>query len=289
MGHKPFLDLNTVSSYSWFTLRGEDVASILINRLTCYTLVIIALCLSGVQLVGNAIECWCPAQTTDAQCNYTKSVCWISRVYFIDHAEDGFDLDRMIQSVTSCLAGEKKAELVANNIDLHLQSRQRRRRRWWGPVEAVAEWVSATGVFVLGSGGGTYQTGLFLLTRLLNVVVVALLYPLLSRFLEADFAAWGWYMLRQLIGLEEDADGTEARNVFQRETLCDFRIRQQQNVHVYTVQCVLPLNLWSEKIFLVLWVWLPVLLVASVFCYLDWWRKLVRQGGRRLSCANTCA
>lgn len=196
-------------------------------------------------------------------------------------AEDGFDLDRMIQSVTSCLAGDKKAELVANNIDLHLQSRQRRRRRWWGPVEAVAEWVSATGVFVLGSGGGTYQTGLFLLTRLLNVVVVALLYPLLSRFLEADFAAWGWYMLRQLIGLEEDADGTEARNVFERETLCDFRIRQQQNVHVYTVQCVLPLNLWSEKIFLVLWVWLPVLLVASVFCYQDWWRKLVRQGGRR--------
>jgi len=61
---------------------------------------------------------------------------------------------------------------------------------------------------------------------------------------------------------------------FPRVTLCDFQIRQQVNVHRYTVQCVLPINLFNEKIFLVVWFWLVFVAVCTFVSLLQWTSKL---------------
>jgi len=61
---------------------------------------------------------------------------------------------------------------------------------------------------------------------------------------------------------------------FPRVTLCDFEIRQLDNVHDYTVQCVLPINLFNEKIFLLIWFWLVFVAVATFVSLLQWTSKL---------------
>lgn len=61
---------------------------------------------------------------------------------------------------------------------------------------------------------------------------------------------------------------------FPRVTLCDFQIRQQANIHCYTVQCVLPINLFNEKIFLIIWFWLVFVAVATFVNLLHWTSKL---------------
>jgi hypothetical protein len=43
----------------------------------------------------------------------------------------------------------------------------------------------------------------------------------------------------------------------------------------YTVQCVLPVNLFSEKVFVLVWFWLVFVALATVISTLVWLRRLL--------------
>ena len=57
---------------------------------------------------------------------------------------------------------------------------------------------------------------------------------------------------------------------FPRVTLCDFKIRVLGNIHRYTVQCSLPLNLFNEKIFIFIWFWFMFVFIATTGSLIMW-------------------
>ena len=69
-------------------------------------------------------------------------------------------------------------------------------------------------------------------------------------------------------------DWTEDQSyvAFPRVTLCDMKVRGQDlgNVQPYTVQCVLPINAYNEKIYMFLWFWMVFVTVASGLSLLLW-------------------
>jgi hypothetical protein len=56
-----------------------------------------------------------------------------------------------------------------------------------------------------------------------------------------------------------------------RVTFCDFKIRNMaDNIHQHSVQCALPINLLNEKFFILLWFWLIIIAVLTVYNFLRW-------------------
>jgi hypothetical protein len=52
---------------------------------------------------------------------------------------------------------------------------------------------------------------------------------------------------------------------------CNFAVRNlADNIHTYTVQCSLPINLFNEKIFLIIWFWLYLTTVVTLFGFIYW-------------------
>jgi len=64
---------------------------------------------------------------------------------------------------------------------------------------------------------------------------------------------------------------------FPRESACDFRIRMNLDsmVHNYTVQCVLPINLFNEQLFTLLWVWFWLVFFVNIYDVVNWIFRLL--------------
>ena len=82
-----------------------------------------------------------------------------------------------------------------------------------------------------------------------------------NSFLGGDYILYGFHVLEAFLKGEDWSTSDR----FPRVTLCDFEIRQLQNVQKWTVQCVLPINLFNEKIFLFIWFWLILIAALSAF------------------------
>ncbi|VDD88204.1 unnamed protein product [Enterobius vermicularis] len=82
---------------------------------------------------------------------------------------------------------------------------------------------------------------------------------------------WGLQMLRRLF---RGSEWTQT-SVFPRVTVCDFEIRELGNLHRWSVQCVLPLNMFNEKLFILLWCWINFVLIVTIINTINWMIKVL--------------
>jgi len=114
----------------------------------------------------------------------------------------------------------------------------------------------------MGKLYGNYLISLYLVVKILYIINALGQLWLLNSFISNDTNKYQLYGVDVLIAIwnKQQPD----TRLFPRITLCDFQIREMQNVHDHTVQCALPINLFNEKIFIFLWFWCHLVALLSV-------------------------
>jgi len=113
---------------------------------------------------------------------------------------------------------------------------------------------------------GSYLSTLYLVVKFIYMLQILVQFVILNNFLGTHYTFWGFEILRDLAyGLEWQESGH-----FPRVTMCDFEIRVLGNTHRHTLQCVLMINMFNEKIYLFVWWWLLLLGVFTLFNLVYW-------------------
>ena len=137
--------------------------------------------------------------------------------------------------------------------------------------------LSRTCCVCCGRRFGNYLVVLYLFCKIIFIAnVIGQLFAL-NAFLGTDFNFYGIDVLTQL---GTGSDWTASPR-FPRVTMCDFKIRRLGNVQRYTVQCVLPINLFNEKIYLFIWFWMVFIAAMTVFSLLLWAMRCVFRKDRQ--------
>ncbi|KAL3075775.1 hypothetical protein niasHS_012605 [Heterodera schachtii] len=106
-----------------------------------------------------------------------------------------------------------------------------------------------------------YVTVVYLFTKCLFFVNVAVQLNVLNRYLFVSQERFGFGLWSAL--LQGNITWQET-GIFPRVTWCDFDVREMGQTVNHTVQCVLTLNVFMEKVFLILWAWYAVLAALTL-------------------------
>ncbi|KAL4239890.1 hypothetical protein ACF0H5_000690 [Mactra antiquata] len=190
-------------------------------------------------------------------------------------SHSGIDLHKVVElTVTAHYVDDSKRMEKINDIARTLDRWLEANRQYhWNFLVRFRQKLSRL-CFCFNRREGTYLTGLYILVKLLYVANVISQFFILDAFLGGFFSLWG---LEAIYILAKEHSLMESRR-FPRATLCDLKWRQMQNIQPHTVQCVLPINLWNEKIFLFLWYWLVLVSAATGLSFITWiWKSLFRK------------
>uniref|UniRef100_A0A914US55 Innexin n=1 Tax=Plectus sambesii TaxID=2011161 RepID=A0A914US55_9BILA len=175
----------------------------------------------------------------------------------------GIDILSIIKMAgdTENIHGEARTKAV-NTITQHLEDSIALQESF--SKRTTSTWRS---IFLqFGKAKGFYVTFLYVATKMLYILNVAIQFLVMNDFLGQDNHLWG---LQILYDLANGREWEESGN-FPRVTLCDFEVRVLGNLHRYTIQCVLMINMFNEKIFLFLWWWFVMVAVATTVNMLYW-------------------
>ncbi len=165
---------------------------------------------------------------------------------------------------------EKKLHLMTSQLDRFLGARTEEMKAW---KQHCHKCMSCLTCKCCGTCRKTYLVVVYLISKILYLAnVVAQLFILNSVF-KVDYNIFPY----QFFKLYADDTPLEYVEVptFPRVTMCDFKVRYLGVVQRYTLQCVLPLNLFVEIMYLFLWFWMVVLAILTGLSLLVWFLRFV--------------
>jgi hypothetical protein len=313
----PFLD---DALTKWFKPQQfDDPVDRLNYFVTSSLLAFFAIMVSAKQYVGSPIQCFMPMEFRSGWEQYAEDYCFIQNTYYIPiseqvpeghderqkaefgyyqwvpvvlalqavlfylpnwlwktlHQQSGLDLDTAISDASKLRtlhSTERRQEIgklctyISESLEMNEAQRIPRRIL----------------CFRMGQHLGSYVTMLYLFIKICYLLNILLQFTILNNFLETSHTFWG---VHTFVQLWQGSDWEETA-IFPRVTLCDFRVRRLANIHNYTVQCVLMINMFNEKIYLFIWFWFAFVLISTFINFIYCCFTLIPPASRERTIRN---
>ncbi|KAK4475006.1 hypothetical protein MN116_002105, partial [Schistosoma mekongi] len=121
-----------------------------------------------------------------------------------------------------------------------------------------------------GKRQGNFLVVLYFFTKFLYLTNIIGQLFMMEKFVGNDSTFYGFRVLYDLLkGREWFHSGN-----FPRVTFCDFEAKKLGKNHKYTLQCVLPLNMFLEKIYIFLWFWHCMVGIITLSSFIIWFYRM---------------
>ncbi|CAG5129419.1 unnamed protein product, partial [Candidula unifasciata] len=243
-----------------------------VNHMVMYGLLVFLGVASGTrQYVGSAIYCWSPAEFTEKiHRRYIHHYCLgqqnVQLALFLFLAVL-FRVPQLLWKQLNKASDANMQLIVGMTTDTVFMDQNTRDEQLRRVAEYFHRWIT-TGTPSSRFLHCYYFTVLraFCCNVYLYTSTLYFRFFIISAFLKTNFWKFGFHAMTSYIRSGQWEDEYN----FPRVTHCDVKIRQLENVHTYTVQCVLAINLFLEKMFLLLWFCLMLMLFVNAISFVKW-------------------
>ncbi len=112
----------------------------------------------------------------------------------------------------------------------------------------------------------------YFLTKITYLIVALLQIFVMNSFLSTSKNQfYGQQVIQSILNGESDIRDQLDSRIFPRITGCDITTRELGTSHTYTVQCILSLNIFYERIYVFLWFWIFLVIVPFIVYDLIAW------------------
>ncbi|OAF67535.1 Innexin unc-9 [Intoshia linei] len=213
---------------------------------------------------------WIPLILLSQACLFFVPCC-IWRV--LSH-RSGININTLLEAANTCqrasLLDNRTRTLMymINHLDGYLGIKPNDGR---GCASRILRSISKRSFILASRSYGKYITCVYIFVKLLYILNSVGQLFLLNIYLNTDYHMHGIEIIKALL------EGREWRSEkrFPRVTFCNFEIKTLGNVQRYTVQCVLPINLFNEKIYIIIWFWFILVTILSFVSLSSWMFEII--------------
>ncbi|XP_075242598.1 innexin unc-9-like isoform X1 [Convolutriloba macropyga] len=277
-------------------------------KYTTLLFIVLGILVTTRQFVGDAIVCFTPHEFDGQRSAYADAYCWVSNTYYLPldshHDEQidqiaprrilyyqwtplilflqaiafafphflwrsiytsaGVDFEQIVESAVkfeTAVNTDRWKELISNvahHIDRYLEL-QKDYPRFWPRVR-------------IGQPFGNVLTICYPLVKVGFILNIMGHIWVLKYWLGHDYLFYGYTVIYSFVYL-----GTSLREVtdlFPRITWCTVETRVLEKVFEWQMHCVLPINLFNEMVYLLVWFWLLFMFVLTVVNLITWLLRL---------------
>lgn len=270
----------------------DDASDSLSCLISAFLFIIASILTSAKTYVGSAMECWVPQTYSGEWGEFAENYCFLKDTYWYPSQEIMTDIPeyhkerhrlsyyqwssmymamagiafmipkflwKMAQSYTdmSLIYFCDTAEAIRSDSEDQRQNK----------VKEMAKFMRTkiTASHAPRSISSIRMYAIYAIIKMLYLVIALVQFILLGYFLgQKKDLLWGWHLFINLL----NGVTWETTGLFPRLTFCDFTVREMAgNNRDETVQCVIGINEFNEKIFLFLWFWLVFLFFATAIAH----------------------